>query len=98
MLDEIVGFLHGRFGEVDALVPLPVPEVLDIGEAFDRAFAVSTRLRGDKLDQLPPQRLSVAIDALLAVPDRNDRRISGWRRRLREAPEERKCSTKRRPP
>ncbi|MEP6758728.1 MAG: aminoglycoside phosphotransferase family protein [Actinomycetota bacterium] len=44
---------------------LPIPSVVEIGEAFDGVFAVSERGEGDKLDELPPARLGRAIDSLL---------------------------------
>ena len=44
---------------------LPTPPVFEVGEAFDGAFAVSQRLHGDKLDGLPAQRLTIAVDALM---------------------------------
>jgi hygromycin-B 4-O-kinase len=44
---------------------LPIPAVLDVGEAFDGAFAVSERLEGEKLDAVPPDRMPLAIDSLM---------------------------------
>ncbi|MDQ3470720.1 MAG: phosphotransferase [Actinomycetota bacterium] len=46
---------------------LPVPAVLEIGAAFDGAFVVSERLRGDKHDALPSEQLAVAVDSLLEM-------------------------------
>jgi hygromycin-B 4-O-kinase len=44
---------------------LPTAAVYEIGEAFDGAYAVSQRLPGDKLDELPPERLNIALDSLV---------------------------------
>lgn len=41
---------------------LPIPDVLEIGTAFDGVFAVSQRMHGDKIDELAPDRIGVAID------------------------------------
>lgn len=44
---------------------LPIPDVLEIGTAFDGVFAVSERMHGDKIDELAPDRIGVAIDHLI---------------------------------
>ena len=44
---------------------LPAPTVVEIGDAFEGAYAVSTRLTGEPIDRLPPERLARAIDSLL---------------------------------
>lgn len=44
---------------------LPIPAVLDVGEAFDGAFAVSERLDGQPLDALPADRMPSAIESLI---------------------------------
>ena len=44
---------------------LPIPAVLEIGEAFDGVFAVSKRMEGDKIDELTPDRIGAAIDHLI---------------------------------
>lgn len=44
---------------------LPIPAVLDVGEAFDGAFAVSERLEGQPLDAVPADRMPFAIESLI---------------------------------
>jgi hygromycin-B 4-O-kinase len=47
--------------------PLPIPAVLDVGDADGAAFAVSERIAGEPLDALTPERMPVAIDSLLGA-------------------------------
>jgi hygromycin-B 4-O-kinase len=46
---------------------LPVPEVLDVGPAFDGAFAISEWKTGTRLDELEPGHFAVVADALLGT-------------------------------
>jgi len=71
---------------------LPIPRVVEIGEVFDGVFAVSERMAGDKLDELPPDRLATALEDLIrvliemqeiAVPGTG---YGGWRAPTGDAP------------
>lgn len=44
---------------------LPIPSVVEIGDAFDGVFAISARVEGDKLDELPLDRIGAAVDSLI---------------------------------
>ena len=64
---------------------LPVPAVLEIGEAFEGAFAISERYRGRVLESVGVDEADVAgptlmrlLDALRSVPD-DGRLNSSWR-------------------
>ena len=50
-------------------VDLPVPEVLEIGEAFGLAYAVSRRVRGEFLEALGEARTRAVLPRLFAVLD-----------------------------
>lgn len=62
---------------------LPVPEVLEIGDAFGGAYAVSARHYGTNLEDLRPEQLDVAgpmlaslFGALFRVPKSPDLRVA----------------------
>ena len=44
---------------------LPIPSVVEIGDAHDGVFAISARVEGDKLDELPLDRIGAAVDSLI---------------------------------
>lgn len=50
-----------------ATAALPVPEVHDIGEAFDGYYAISTQAHGTPLEQLAPQAWLATIPAIVAA-------------------------------
>ena len=52
-----------------AAADLPIPEVIEIGEAFDGYYAVSVRLYGDPLDHLDAGGLREAMPSLLRFLD-----------------------------
>lgn len=52
-----------------AAADLPIPEVIEIGEAFDGYYAVSVRLRGDPLDHLDASGLREAMPSILRFLD-----------------------------
>lgn len=54
-----------RMASAWARLLLPIPAVLDVGEAFDGAFAVSERLDGQPLDAVPADRMPFAIESLI---------------------------------
>jgi hygromycin-B 4-O-kinase len=44
---------------------LPVPHVLEIGQAFDGAYAISVRVSGEPIDGLEPDRFHAALPSLM---------------------------------
>ena len=48
---------------------LPIPAVIEVGEAFDGAYAVSERLFGDPLDQLSEAGFRRALPSVLGMLD-----------------------------
>jgi aminoglycoside phosphotransferase (APT) family kinase protein len=66
---------------------LPVPEVLDVGDAFDGAYAISVRHYGTYLEDVRPDQSDVAgpmlaslLGALFSVPKSPDLPV-GWHER-----------------
>jgi aminoglycoside phosphotransferase (APT) family kinase protein len=69
------GFAMDRVAHRYARPGLPIPEVLDVGEAFGFAYAISTRFHGRFLESIEPGEAAKArpvalglIDALWSVP------------------------------
>ncbi|HKJ25601.1 MAG TPA: phosphotransferase [Myxococcota bacterium] len=48
---------------------LPIPEVLEVGEALGMHFAISTRVRGEPIERLAPDRFAAALPSLWAALD-----------------------------
>jgi hygromycin-B 4-O-kinase len=48
---------------------LPIPQVLEIGEAFDDYFAISEQAFGEMLDQLDATKMQKIVPAVLAMLD-----------------------------
>jgi aminoglycoside phosphotransferase (APT) family kinase protein len=74
--DEPDGFRHDEFAMRYASPSLPVPEVLAIGEAFGRWFAISRRHHGRVLEDVGPDEAGALgptvvdlLAALRGVPD-----------------------------
>lgn len=57
--------MAGRFASAD----LPVPEILETGEAFDGHFAVTRFVEGRHLDTLDEREMRAALPSLLAAID-----------------------------
>ena len=79
------GFEADRAAMSYAGADLPVPEVLDIGEAFGGAYAISVRHHGRFLEDVGPEdaqavgaTITRLLAALRAVPD-DGRRPGSWR-------------------
>lgn len=79
------GFEMDRRAHEFARPGLPIPEVLDVGEAFGYAFAISTRSRGRFLEGIDATAAAVArpamlnlIDALREVPSQPSARASWY--------------------
>jgi len=65
------GFVADRDAMAYSSPDLPVPEVLDIGDAFDASYAISRRHHGRFLEDMGPEvapALSRLLGALRAVP------------------------------
>lgn len=62
-------FENDRRASAFASAALPVPEVLEIGPAFDGHFAISTRAHGEPLESLSPVAWQATLPALLAALD-----------------------------
>lgn len=62
-----LGFEMDRRAHEFARPGLPIPEVLDVGEALGFAFAVSTRSRGRFLENIDPADAAVARPTLLEL-------------------------------
>lgn len=64
---------------------LAVPEVFDVGEAFDGYYAISARAHGDPLESITEGQWCSLLpwgEFLLAVDrDAPDRRTHGWRQK-----------------
>ena len=82
------GFRSDEQAMAYASSALPVPEVLAIGEAFGRCFAISRRHQGRFLEEVPPADAATLgptvvglLDALRAVPDTGIA-APAWRDRL----------------
>lgn len=74
--DLVVRFNHQRHAfDVDLLAlrfaspALPIPDVLEVGEAGDGYFAISERAFGDFLEDLSPERMEPAVPSVLATLD-----------------------------
>jgi aminoglycoside phosphotransferase (APT) family kinase protein len=70
---------------------LPVPEVVEVGDAFDGAYAISIRHYGTKLEDLRPDQsdaagpmLALLLAALFKVPKGSDLPV-GWHWRPRRS-------------
>jgi hygromycin-B 4-O-kinase len=63
--DHIEDYEKDRMAGTWARPLLPTPAVLDVGAAFDGAFAVSERVEGDQLDAVSPDRMPLAIESLI---------------------------------
>lgn len=48
---------------------LPIPDVLEVGEAEGGYYAISERAFGDFLEELPPERMEAAVPSLLDTLD-----------------------------
>ena len=62
-------FHRDRFAWRFASVDLPVPEVVDIGEAFGAWYCVSTRARGTPWEQLNASEWSATLPSVLGTLD-----------------------------
>ena len=80
------GFEADRRAMAYASPDLPVPEVLDIGDAFGAAYAISRRARGRFLEELDPSEAERAapmlrrlLDAIRAAPPVPGESFRPWR-------------------
>ena len=87
------GFEADRAAMAYAGPDLPVPEVLEVGAAFDGSYAISARAHGRFLEDVTPEESDVAgativrlLGALHAVPAPTDASVApdSWRRFLRD--------------
>ena len=83
------GFEADREAMVYSSPELPVPAVLEIGDAFGESYAISERLHGGFLEDLHPALAGVGgeslvrlLVALRSVPDRAPEQEPSWRRWL----------------
>ena len=90
---EIVsGFEDDRRAMAYASPDLPVPEVLEIGAAFDGGYAISRRHHGRFLEDITPDEADVArpmvrrlLESLRDAPHAAGERDGPWREWLRES-------------
>jgi hygromycin-B 4-O-kinase len=60
-------FAKERFADTWHIPGVPIPEVLELGDAFDGAFIVSQRHHGAKLAEISAERVPAAITSLFGV-------------------------------
>ena len=65
--DHAEDFNKERYASTWHVAGVPVPEVLDLGEAFNGFYIVSQRHEGQKLADLDPSRVPRAIESLFEV-------------------------------
>ena len=53
-----------------ATTNLPIPAMIEMGSAFDGAYAISVRHYGDPLDAIPTERMPAVIEALFKLLER----------------------------
>ena len=66
---QVDDFRRDRFASRFASVDLPIPPVIDIGEAFGAWYCVSTRARGTPWEQLGATEWSATVPSVLATLD-----------------------------
>ncbi|GAB4115663.1 MAG: hypothetical protein OHK0050_21060 [Roseiflexaceae bacterium] len=62
-------FLKDRLAAAYAAPGLPIPQVLTIAPAFDGHYAISTRVIGEPLEQVPPEQWFTLLPAVVQMLD-----------------------------